>query len=226
MKQIVDKLNDIAKAIDSNVELSERDLIIDSLDSITEALGGTPNDSNLIVDKLEAIAGVAHGGGGGGTLATVEFEENGTYLPSDYEAYGFGEVTVNVSGGGGVELRKGTITIVNNSSSSQNTLDFVSGLVNIDNNGCLYQDQITGETVGANTTVVIDGFINKVVLLPFGGGEPIIGYALCSFENFGTASNLTNCYIADSGDFEGQIMVTDPTQDCSLTITLNENPGV
>lgn len=68
MKQIVDKLNKIAKAIDENVELSDRDLIIDSLDSITKAFGGTPNESNLIVDKLEDIAGVASGGGGGLTV--------------------------------------------------------------------------------------------------------------------------------------------------------------
>ena len=62
MKQIVDKLNKIAKKINENVELSDRDLIIDSLDAITKAYGGTPNDSNLIVDKLEAIAEVASGG--------------------------------------------------------------------------------------------------------------------------------------------------------------------
>ena len=66
MKQIVDKLNDIAKAIDENVEIPQSDLIIDSLDAITKALGGTPNDSNLIVDKLDDIAKVATGGGGGG----------------------------------------------------------------------------------------------------------------------------------------------------------------
>lgn len=66
MKQIVDKLNKIAKAIDSDVTISNRKLIIDSLDSITKAFGGTPNDSNLIVDKLETIARVAHGGGGEG----------------------------------------------------------------------------------------------------------------------------------------------------------------
>lgn len=64
MKQIVDKLNKIAKKINENVELSDRDLIIDSLDSITKAYGGTPNDSTLIADKLEDIAGVVHGGGG------------------------------------------------------------------------------------------------------------------------------------------------------------------
>ena len=62
MKQIVDKLNKIAKAIDETVEVPTTDLIIDSLDAITKAFGGTPNDSNLIVDKLEDIAGVAHSG--------------------------------------------------------------------------------------------------------------------------------------------------------------------
>lgn len=62
MKQIVDKLNNIAKAIDENVELPTTDLIVDSLDAITRAYGGTPLESNLIVDKLEDIAGVAHGG--------------------------------------------------------------------------------------------------------------------------------------------------------------------
>lgn len=65
MKQIVDQLNKIAKKIDANVDIPNTDLITDSLDAITTALGGTPNDSNLIVDKLEDIAGVAHGGGGG-----------------------------------------------------------------------------------------------------------------------------------------------------------------
>lgn len=62
MKQIVDKLNKIAQAIDESVELPTSDLIIDSLDAITKAYGGTPNDSNLIVDKLEDIASVAHSG--------------------------------------------------------------------------------------------------------------------------------------------------------------------
>lgn len=82
MKQIVDKLNNIAKAIDENVELPTTDLIVDSLDAITRAYGGTPNDSNLIVDKLEAIAGVAHGGIT--PTGTIEITENGTYDVSNY----------------------------------------------------------------------------------------------------------------------------------------------
>lgn len=62
MKQITDKLNDIAKAIDESVELPTSDLIVDSLDAITKAFGGTPSESGLIVDKLDDIAKVATGG--------------------------------------------------------------------------------------------------------------------------------------------------------------------
>ena len=69
MKQIVDKLNKIAKKIDESVEIPQTDLIIDSLDAITKAYGGTPNDSNLIVDKLEDIYNNIGSGGGGGTEA-------------------------------------------------------------------------------------------------------------------------------------------------------------
>ena len=70
MKQIVDKLNKIAKKINENVELSDRDLIIDSLDSITKAYGGTPNDSTLIVDKLDDIYNNISSGGGGLSVYT------------------------------------------------------------------------------------------------------------------------------------------------------------
>ena len=69
MKQIVDKLNKIAKKIDESVEIPQTDLIIDSLDAITKAYGGTPNDSNLIVDKLEDIYNNIGSGGGGDTGA-------------------------------------------------------------------------------------------------------------------------------------------------------------
>lgn len=81
MEQIVDKLNKIAKKINENVEIPDSDLIIDSLDAITTALGGTPNDSKLIVDKLEDIAGVATGGGGGQETVTKTYKimPAGTY---------------------------------------------------------------------------------------------------------------------------------------------------
>lgn len=89
MKQIVDKLNKIAKAIDSDVTISNRKLIIDSLDSITKAFGGTPNDSKLIVDKLEDIASYVHGGGGGDFVYIVNedvvIDENHTGTVSNVD---------------------------------------------------------------------------------------------------------------------------------------------
>lgn len=67
-KQITDKLNEIAKAIDPSIELPSTNLITDSLDAITKAYGGTPTESNLIVDKLDDIADVATGGSGEGII--------------------------------------------------------------------------------------------------------------------------------------------------------------
>lgn len=108
MKQIVDKLNKIAKAIDSDVTISNRKLIIDSLDSITKAYGGTPNNSKLIVDKLEDIANYVHGGGGTYT-ETYQFIKGGTYtaaspnlfleIGSDStEIFPLTDVIINVNG--------------------------------------------------------------------------------------------------------------------------------
>lgn len=98
MKQIVDKLNKIAKKIDGSVEIPQTDLIIDSLDAITKAYGGTPNDSHLIVDKLEDIAGVAHSGiTPSGNIEITENTAEGE--PLDVSQYA--TATVNVAGGGG-----------------------------------------------------------------------------------------------------------------------------
>lgn len=107
MKQIVDKLNKIAKAIDSDVTISNRKLIIDSLDSITKAFGGTPNNSKLIVDKLDDIANNVHGGGGTYT-ETYQFLKGGTYtatspnlfleLGGDPEIFPYSGVIINVNG--------------------------------------------------------------------------------------------------------------------------------
>lgn len=93
MKQIVDKLNKIAKKINENVELSDRDLIIDSLDSITKAYGGTPNDSTLIVDKLDDI----YNNIAPAVSGNIEITENGENI----NVAPYATATVNVAGGGG-----------------------------------------------------------------------------------------------------------------------------
>ena len=101
MKQIVDKLNKIAKKINENVELSDRDLIIDSLDSITKAYGGTPNDSTLIVDKLDDI----YDNISPAVSGNIEITENGENI----NVAPYATATVNVPGDGADlidELRK------------------------------------------------------------------------------------------------------------------------
>lgn len=82
MKQIVDKLNKIARAVDSNVTLPSRKLIIDSLDAITTAFKGTIVNSNLIVDKLDAIAWAVgqYDGGGGSDVPCFDYKEVNVYI--------------------------------------------------------------------------------------------------------------------------------------------------
>lgn len=87
MKQIVDKLNKIAKKIDESVEIPQTDLIIDSLDAITKAYGGTPNDSNLIVDKLEDIYNNISSGGGGGSSPNVLAEQQSFHTELEERGY-------------------------------------------------------------------------------------------------------------------------------------------
>ena len=127
MKQIVDKLNKIAKKIDESVEIPQTDLIIDSLDAITKAYGGTPNDSNLIVDKLDDIAGVAHSGiTPSGNIAITENTAEGE--PLNVSQYA--TATVNVSGGGDSDFTTAQITIISNT-----MVEAVKGFVVYDEEG-------------------------------------------------------------------------------------------
>ena len=239
MKQIVDKLNKIAKKIDESVEIPQTDLIIDSLDAITKAYGGTPNDSNLIVDKLDDIAGVAHSGitpsgnieitentaegepldisqyatatvnvAGGGTLATVEFEENGTYSPSDYEAYGFGEVTVNVPSGNNVKTLELTVNATGTTQTGP-----IKG-PNIDENG-LYNE---GFGVNTASPVTVQALI-KYSRLNQKYSVFLESPNIVFFTNNNTG---INCVITFDSEYpkELYIDITDITQPASAVINV------
>lgn len=113
MKQIVDKLNKIAKKIDESVEIPQTDLIIDSLDAITKAYGGTPNDSNLIVDKLEDI----YNNISPAVSGNIEITENGENI----NVAPYATATVNVSGGMNLLKTESLGTISNSSGAAVDT---------------------------------------------------------------------------------------------------------
>ena len=119
MKQIVDKLNKIAKKIDESVEIPQTDLIIDSLDAITKAYGGTPNDSNLIVDKLEDI----YNNIAPAVSGNIEITENGENI----NVAPYATATVNVAGGGSGAPYL-TITLVNPTNTDLNMTDILDSI--------------------------------------------------------------------------------------------------
>lgn len=217
MKQIVDKLNKIALAIDENVEVPTSDLIIDSLDAITTAFGGTPNDSNLIVDKLEDIAGVAHGGST--PTGTINITENGTGI--DVAQYRYADV--NVSGGGGENsINLLDITIINNNSeedsaqfnfyySERNLPVFIDGHALVDIPSIDY-----GETINVKVPFMNTGTVNYYNTSCDPSYEGETEY---------TVSDLVNLsYNQSDGDDFARFYTTDPdvlskTHSATITIT-------
>ncbi len=202
MKQIVDKLNKIAKKINENVELSDRDLIIDSLDSITKAYGGTPNDSTLIVDKLDDIYNNISPAVSGNIEITENTAEGETLNIAPYAT-----ATVNVSGGGGLDLATMEVTLNNESE----TLLMVR-ILNIQDGYLNIRPDIAG---GTSATLIVP--ITKTVP-PIPDG-PVFYVASLTGQNMQLTNNntLNNCTLTTiSGGAE--IHVTDPTQPATAVI--------
>lgn len=197
MEQIVDKLNKIAKKIDDSVELPTTDLITDSLDVITKALGGTPNDSNLIVDKLDDIAGVAEPKPTG----NIELTENGENI----NVAAYATATVNVSGGGS-SFPMCTASVVNTN------FELVSTSNNFENG------LLTVVPFPENSTTVCHFLYTRTPLDPL--GEDIETIVYCDYLNMNSEliSNMVNCSYNEELNV---IIVTDPTQNCSFTIQAN-----
>ena len=211
MKQIVDKLNKIAKKIDESVEIPQTDLIIDSLDAITKAYGGTPNDSNLIVDKLEDI----YNNIGSGVSGNIEITENGENI----NVAPYATATVNVSGGGGFPTCE--ITLVPHEGGSP----FAGYNAEKSPNYCL---DANGKLM-ANINDYQTNLVVNALYATF-GGSPIVTYnnmnqylseadALASVTD---KVNITAVAFENDGSYFVGIMPTDDTLPSSCTMTGDE----
>ena len=201
MKQIVDKLNKIAKKIDESVEIPQTDLIIDSLDAITKAYGGTPNDSNLIVDKLEDIAGVAHSGIT--PSGNIEITEN-TAEGEPLNIAQYATATVNVAGD---SIPKCTVSITNNTDVHIYIEDIFGDTRCIESGYILVNPASTppNETTTYTLMYVKDEDFYY------------IGY---NSEN-STLTNMVNCEVIEEGDWTGYISPIDETLDSSFSLTID-----
>ena len=201
MKQIVDKLNKIAKKIDESVEIPQTDLIIDSLDAITKAYGGTPNDSNLIVDKLEDI----YNNIGSGVSGNIEITENGENI----NVAPYATATVNVSGGSGINLRAVNIKFVNYSGSDL----ILSELI--------YAKTVSGDRYSlATLPTIADDTVSNMIAYTFVEEEDYYVQFTPNVNVVVTISENVNCTGTVDPDFNNSvsIYVTDPTQGASITV--------
>lgn len=213
MKQIVDKLNKIAKKINANVELSDRDLIIDSLDSITKAYGGTPNDSNLIVDKLEDI----YNNIGSAPSGNIEITENGENI----NVAPYATATVNVSGGGGGGgLPTMALTIVNDTGEELAAYYDMGLSYQIANN---YGIHALATVIEINETYEATVLYNYVPGLFDNPAEYNVRFGYVYDDNVTTASatNLDNCTFSTDGGAV-KLKITDPSQPSSATVTITK----
>lgn len=195
MKQIVDKLNKIAKKIDESVEIPQTDLIIDSLDAITKAYGGTPNDSNLIVDKLEDI----YNNIGPAVSGNIEITENGENI----NVAQYATATVNVSGGLPT-LKAHIINKTRDEIYSEDTVINVKGEYSVDS--LFITEAIEDIEIFYASSPM--GHLVALGDLKTTSAQQVVSPAF---------TDLVNCQIAPDNV---TLIITDPSESSSATITL------
>ena len=208
MKQIVDKLNKIAKKIDESVEIPQTDLIIDSLDAITKAYGGTPNDSNLIVDKLEDI----YNNIGSVPTGNIEITENGENI----NVAPYATATVNVAGGGTLYHVSGTLA----NTTSIPVAFYIPALLTREIEGTSYSGVMMSTGTIDNESdpaqLEFDTLIPEADNMSF-----ILRFSLVNDLEI-TASNEVNCTVSiDGGDVN--VLITGDNASFDLTVIPSNN---
>lgn len=188
----------------------------DRLNNLDYPIGSAPSGNIAITENtaegeplnVSQYATATVNVAGGGTLATVEFEENGTYSPSDYEAYGFGEVTVNVPSGNNVK----TLELTVNATGTTQTAPIKGP--NIDENG-LYNE---GFGVNTASPVTVQALI-KYSRLDQKYSVFLESPNIVFFTNNNTG---INCVITFDSEYpkELYIDITDITQPASAVINV------
>lgn len=168
----------------------------EGLDSVEINIHDHLNDLDYTITGENLTVGENVIGGSGGRLATVEFEENGTYLPSDYEVYGFGEVTVNVPGGDTVPL----LTVEFSSNAPLSPASIFYEYKPYSNGYLMYPDTVqTGDTLDFLYTYDEDDYYVEVL--------PQTGITVTD------VTDTVNC------EYDGAwITIIDPTLNSSCTI--------
>lgn len=186
----------VAGHVNANLRLNEKRLVNIDMTSNEEAEGctitGTVKD--LLNDKVYPI--------GSGVSGNIEITEN-TAEGEPLDIAQYATATVNVSGGGGdIPL----LTVTFNSSSPSTFGD--DTLTNRYDNNLLYTQQLDLD-VGI-TTVQYMG----VLIAP----DTVLGLAFYSTP--ATVTDLVNCTFIEGGGDPNMILITDPSQNSSVTITI------
>lgn len=168
------------------------------LDSVEINIHDHLNDLDYTITGENLVVGENTIGG----LTSVTFTENGTFEASHFEAIGWDEVTVNVSGGGENPLLC-TFTVVNATGQDRDNPIM----------GHYYENGYVADPQGiipAGETLVMPCIAQKDAF-------DVINYG--SVLN-GTLSDKINCDFGTGEDYSDVIVPIDATQSCSVTVTL------
>ena len=190
----------VAGHVNANLRLNEKRLVNIDMTSNEEAEGctitGTVTD--LLNDKVYNI--------GSGVSGNIEITENGENI----NVAPYATATVNVSGGG-ENIHYCEVKIINNGIVDMGLWDILDNIVPIVDKyyDATYRPDIergkTGSFILAGTHIYMEPV----------GQDPYDLYT-AGLKIIGTASDTVNCSI----DGDNFIVITDPTQNSSLTITI------
>lgn len=124
-------------------------------------------------------------------------------------------------GGAGESFNKIDITIINDTDTAQ-TVSYVVTDLNSIIDGCLDKDYYYDLSIEPNESLTVTSLYERIITLE---EPPTTIYRAGVLAGEVEVSNLVNCTI-DTGDMSGYILITDPSLDASLTLTVTSDGNV